>query len=217
MTLMTFLLCARQLLWKSRRILLGDASSLEVSPYLLTDTAAAMLMPLGLSGAAGVTSVGHLGANVQAMVVHQAAAAAASSTGIGGVGGVSAGSRASMAMNGAVANGSVGGGSGVGGAASMAAQRRSVNDNVAVNAAALQAAGGGAGGVGAGANGGNGLGGGGGGGANGGALNGVAGGDANYLIWQAEMEKGYESLVNSIFPYICDLREAASLAPKPRL
>lgn len=216
MTLMTFLLCARQLLWKSRRILLGDASSLEVSPYLLTDTTAAMLLPLGLSGAAGVTSVGHLGANVQAMVVHHAAAAAATSVGGvgGGIGGISAGSRASMAMNGVGGNGTVGGAGAIGGVSSTAAQRRSVNDNVAVNAAALQAAGG-AGGVGAGANGGNAANGGG--GVNGGALNGVAGGDANYLIWQAEMEKGYESLVNSIFPYICDLREAASLAPKPRL
>lgn len=213
---MTFLQCARQLLWKSRRVLLGDASSLEVSPYLLTD-ANAMLLPLGLNGAAGVTSVGHLGANVQAMVVHHAAAAAAaSSSGIGGVGGISAGSRASMAMNGATANGTVGGVGGLGGVSSTAGQRRSVNDNGAVNAAALQAASGAAGAGAAAANGGNAIGGGSG-GANGGALNGVAGGDANYLIWQAEMEKGYESLVNSIFPYICDLREAASLAPKPRL
>lgn len=50
----------------------------------------------------------------------------------------------------------------------------------------------------------------------GGGASGMAGSDANYILWQAEMEKGYETLVNSISPYISELRETANLVPKSR-
>lgn len=33
----------------------------------------------------------------------------------------------------------------------------------------------------------------------------------NYIIWQTEMEKGYQALVKAIHPYLKDLNEADAL------
>lgn len=212
MTLLTFLQCARQLLWKSRRILLGDNSSLEVSPYLLIDHAGS-----GSGGSLG-TQAAIVGASSNAMGSYSAPMAGLGV--VGGMTGSSGGSGGSRVSVGSTTSAMNSVSSGITGSSSQ--QRRSVNDLPAINSASANAfaAGGntammlgnaghnsgttnpvianaavatGAGGAG-----------------------GMAGSDANYILWQAEMEKGYETLVNSIFPYISELREAASLAPKPR-
>lgn len=157
--MLTFLQCARQLLLKSRRILISDNAALEISPYLVDhNQPSTMAYPM-------------LGANVQAMVIN--------ASGVGGGGRSSVPNIISPTNASSMGGGGSGGGSNVGGAG----QRKSVNDAPNVVAAAAMAAT-------ANAN------------------------EANYIIWQSEMEKGYEGLVVSIVPYISDLREAASLSPK---
>jgi hypothetical protein len=42
----------------------------------------------------------------------------------------------------------------------------------------------------------------------------ATGNENNYTVWQTEMEKGYEALINSILPFISDLKESETLTPR---
>lgn len=218
MTLLTFLLCARQLLWKSRRVLLGENSPLEISPYLLADTTQQVNNANNSSSNVNsVLSGNYSSASVRSSVMipgginaNSGTNSSSSSSYGASVSGVNnAAGNANTSVHGSTAGSNL--------TTSQQQQRRSVNDIPSLNAAAATAA------AAATNNSGN-------------ASNnnsnapsiannninsaagtgGMAGSDANYMIWQAEMEKGYETLVNAIFPYISDLREAASLAPRNR-